>query len=102
MYCNDEFSVRVVLLFTLKSNMCALSSAQNSPLFTCSPPSLRKEAFGSAVCVRACACVCDSYQLFPALKAIRSAAHTHTHTRGHAEGESRGEGGRERERERER
>lgn len=51
-----------------------------------SPPVRRKEAFW--LCSRA-VCVCDSYQLFPALKDIRSAANTHTRT--HAEG------GRERE-----
>ncbi|KAK2893836.1 hypothetical protein Q8A73_016320 [Channa argus] len=52
------------------------------------PPSLRKEAFGSAVC--------DSYQLFPALKATRSAAYTHMIMQGEKAK------GRERESERER
>lgn len=42
--------------------------------------------------------LCDSYQLFPALKAIRSAAHTHIHTRS-CRGRKRGEGERKRERE---
>lgn len=49
---------------------CRCFSALNSPLFTCSPPSLRKEAFGSAV------------RLLPAVSRLEShpISCTHTHT----------------------
>lgn len=44
-----------------------------------------------------CRAVCDSYQLFPALKATRSAAYTHMIMQRE---KAKGEGGRERQRER--
>lgn len=72
-----ETILHLWLSFNQPDSCLAPSSVDlNNPLFTWCSPSVRGR--------RLLVVLCDSYQLFPALKDIRSAATTHIHV--HAEG----------------